>query len=274
MTAVAGVFFAFYYNSLFPEQIFSFGRSIEIMLGPVIGGLGTLFGPIVGAAALVVLGDGTTEILTRLGIELPGVKQVDLRRAAAGRGRLSAARHLAAAGAGARLRGDEALTWRCSQSRSQQSRSAVCARWRARPSRSSPSAITALIGPNGAGKTTLFNLVAGRATAGRGEIHLQAAAIGGLRPDQVCAAGVGRTFQLVKPFAGLSVLDNVIVGALRRERTVAGARARARAHVLERLGLGAEGRRSRPRTLTLADRRRLEVARALATRPRCCCWTR
>ena len=75
MTAVAGVFFAFYYNSLFPEQIFSFGRSIEIVLGPVIGGLGTLFGPIVGAVTLVVLGDGTTEILTRLGIELPGVRQ-------------------------------------------------------------------------------------------------------------------------------------------------------------------------------------------------------
>ena len=76
MTAVAGVFFAFYYNSLFPEQIFSFGRSIEIILGPVIGGLGTLFGPIVGAAAVVLLGDGTTELMTRLGFDLPGAKQV------------------------------------------------------------------------------------------------------------------------------------------------------------------------------------------------------
>jgi branched-chain amino acid transport system permease protein len=76
LTAVAGVFFAFYFNSLFPEQIFSFGRSIEIILGPVIGGVGTLFGPIVGAAALVLLGDGTTELLTRLGLDLPGAKQV------------------------------------------------------------------------------------------------------------------------------------------------------------------------------------------------------
>jgi branched-chain amino acid transport system permease protein len=76
MTAIAGVFFAFYNNSLFPEQIFSFGRSIEIILGPVIGGLGTLFGPIVGAVALVLLGDGTTEVLTRLGLDVPGVKQV------------------------------------------------------------------------------------------------------------------------------------------------------------------------------------------------------
>jgi branched-chain amino acid transport system permease protein len=76
MTAVAGVFFAFYYNSLFPEQIFSFGRSIEIVLGPVIGGVGTLVGPIVGAGALVLLGDGTTEVLNRLGFDVPGVKQV------------------------------------------------------------------------------------------------------------------------------------------------------------------------------------------------------
>lgn len=76
MTAIAGVFFAFYNNSLFPEQIFGFGRSIEIILGPVIGGLGTLFGPIVGAVALVLLGDGTTEILAKAGVDLPGARQV------------------------------------------------------------------------------------------------------------------------------------------------------------------------------------------------------
>ena len=76
MTAIAGVFFAFYNNSLFPEQIFGFSRSIEIILGPVIGGLGTLFGPIVGAVALVLLGDGTTEILAKAGVDLPGARQV------------------------------------------------------------------------------------------------------------------------------------------------------------------------------------------------------
>jgi branched-chain amino acid transport system permease protein len=76
MTAVAGVFFAFYNNSLFPEQIFGFGRSIEIILGPVIGGLGTLFGPILGAVTLVVLGDGTTELLAKIGVDVPGVRQV------------------------------------------------------------------------------------------------------------------------------------------------------------------------------------------------------
>ena len=76
MTAIAGVFFAFYYNSLFPEQIFSIGRSIEIILGPIIGGLGTLFGPILGAAVLTLLSDGITELLAVLGWEVPGVKQV------------------------------------------------------------------------------------------------------------------------------------------------------------------------------------------------------
>jgi len=76
MTAVAGVFFAFYYNNLFPEQIFNIGRSIEIILGPVIGGVGTLFGPILGAAVLNLLADGITELIAALGWEIPGIKQV------------------------------------------------------------------------------------------------------------------------------------------------------------------------------------------------------
>ncbi|HEY4370827.1 MAG TPA: branched-chain amino acid ABC transporter permease [Burkholderiales bacterium] len=76
MTAFAGVFYAFYYNNLFPEQIFSMGRSIEIILGPIIGGLGTLFGPIVGAFVLTPLADGLSELLQWAGIDVPGVKQV------------------------------------------------------------------------------------------------------------------------------------------------------------------------------------------------------
>jgi branched-chain amino acid transport system permease protein len=76
LTALAGVFFAFYYNNLFPEQIFNISRSIEIILGPVIGGVGTLFGPVLGAAVLTILADGITEVLAALGIEIPGVKQV------------------------------------------------------------------------------------------------------------------------------------------------------------------------------------------------------
>jgi branched-chain amino acid transport system permease protein len=76
MTAVSGVFFAFYYNNLFPEQIFHISRSIEIILGPIIGGVGTLFGPILGAVVLTLLSDGITEGLAAMGWEIPGVKQV------------------------------------------------------------------------------------------------------------------------------------------------------------------------------------------------------
>ncbi|HEX5093128.1 MAG TPA: ABC transporter ATP-binding protein [Burkholderiales bacterium] len=124
----------------------------------------------------------------------------------------------------------------------------------------------ALIGPNGAGKTTIFNLVAGVLAPDRGEIRLAGRRIDGRRPDQICAAGIGRTFQIVKPFAGLSVLDNVVVGALRPERDVSAAKKRA-AEIIENLGLGAK--RDLPASsLTLPDRKRLEVARALATRPK------
>jgi len=126
-------------------------------------------------------------------------------------------------------------------------------------------AIVGLIGPNGAGKTTLFNVVAGVYACDAGEVRFAGRRIDGLRPDQVCAAGIGRTFQIVKPFAGLSVLDNVIVGALQRSKDVSAAKSYAAA-IVERLGLGAK--RDLPASsLTLPDRKRLEVARALATRP-------
>ena len=126
--------------------------------------------------------------------------------------------------------------------------------------------INGLIGPNGAGKTTIFNMIAGVYAPDAGEIVFQGRRIEGLRPDRVCAAGIGRTFQIVKPFAGLSVLDNVVVGALLRERSTAQARRLSDA-LLEKLGLAAK--RDLPAaSLTLPDRKRLEVARALATRPR------
>jgi branched-chain amino acid transport system ATP-binding protein len=126
--------------------------------------------------------------------------------------------------------------------------------------------IVALIGPNGAGKTTCFNLIAGVHRVDMGTVRLSGERIDGRRPDQICRAGVGRTFQLVKPFAGLSVLDNVVVGALNTCPTVAEARKRAD-EVLDLLGLFAK--RGHPAaSLTLPERKRLEVARALATGPR------
>ncbi len=127
-------------------------------------------------------------------------------------------------------------------------------------------AIVGLIGPNGAGKTTCFNMIAGVYKPDAGEVRFAGARIDGWRPDQVCAAGIGRTFQIVKPFAGLSVLDNVVVGALLQSKDVSAAKSYA-AEIIERLGLGAK--RDLPASsLTLPDRKRLEVARALTTRPK------
>ena len=127
-------------------------------------------------------------------------------------------------------------------------------------------AIVGLIGPNGAGKTTCFNMIAGVFRPDAGEVRFTGQDIGGWRPDQVCAAGIGRTFQIVKPFAGLSVLDNVVVGALLRDKNVSAAKKRA-SEIIEELGLGAK--RDLPASsLTLPDRKRLEVARSLATRPK------
>jgi branched-chain amino acid transport system ATP-binding protein len=126
--------------------------------------------------------------------------------------------------------------------------------------------IFAVIGPNGAGKTTLFNLIAGAMTPDDGTITFAGETISGLPPDAVCRRGVARTFQLVRPFPALSVEDNVIVGALLHHRDVGSARAHAR-EILRRLELF-DKRHQIAATLTLPDRKRLEVARALATNPR------
>ena len=129
-----------------------------------------------------------------------------------------------------------------------------------------PGEIHALIGPNGAGKTTIFNMIAGVFAPDAGTVSLDGKVISGLRPDRACDAGVGRTFQLVKPFKGLSVLENVTVGALHQKSDLAEARDSAAA-ILSRLGLH-DRRHQLAESLTLPDRKRLEVARALATGPR------
>ena len=129
-----------------------------------------------------------------------------------------------------------------------------------------PGEIVALIGPNGAGKTTLFNLIAGALAPDAGRIGFEGRAITGLRADQICHAGIARTFQIVQPFADMSVLDNVMVGGFRGNASAMVARERARAALA---ALHMDGLRHRSASsLTLPDRKRLEVARALATQPR------
>ena len=129
-----------------------------------------------------------------------------------------------------------------------------------------PAEIVGIIGPNGAGKTTLFNVISGFLAPETGRVLVDGRDVKGLAPHRVCALGVTRTFQLVKPFGGLSVLDNIMIGALTRQTSVSAARDEARrVAALCRMEAFAE---SSAGALPIGLRKRLEVARALATHPR------
>jgi branched-chain amino acid transport system ATP-binding protein len=126
--------------------------------------------------------------------------------------------------------------------------------------------ILGLIGPNGAGKTTLFNCITGFMPPSKGDVIFLGESIAGKQPDEVCKRGMVRTWQKVKPLPKLSVIDNVVVGALCRSKGVSEAREKAREHIAmvglhARLDALAGG-------LSIGERKKLEVARALATEPR------
>jgi branched-chain amino acid transport system ATP-binding protein len=124
----------------------------------------------------------------------------------------------------------------------------------------------ALIGPNGAGKTTSFHLITGFHRPDQGSVMAYGREISGLKPHDICAHGVVRTFQVAKPFGAMTVLANVMTGAFLRDRHTAIARDKAR-EVIEFVGLGAR-EQTAAKDLTTIDQRRLEMARALATQPR------
>jgi branched-chain amino acid transport system ATP-binding protein len=129
--------------------------------------------------------------------------------------------------------------------------------------------LVGIMGANGAGKTTLFSVIAGNLRANEGSITFDGRRIDGLRPDQISRHGIARTFQIVRPFGNMTVLENVVLGVLygrRRERSAAVAEAKA-GEILDRLGLS-DRLRLPAKHLTLAGRKRLEIARSLATEPR------
>jgi branched-chain amino acid transport system ATP-binding protein len=127
-------------------------------------------------------------------------------------------------------------------------------------------AIVALIGPNGAGKTTVFNLVSGFIRPDQGSVRLEGRDITGLSPHEVCRLGVARTFQIVQPFGAQTVHENIAVGSHLHHRS-RGDALRAAEVVAERVGLRAQLDKLAA-NLTIAGRKRLELARALATEPR------
>lgn len=129
-----------------------------------------------------------------------------------------------------------------------------------------PGEIVGLIGPNGAGKTTIFNLITGAIPPDTGRVDLDGCSMVKLNPWDICQAGVGRTFQVVRPFMNRTVLYNTMVGAFARVKTPEEAEARA-LETLTFTGLLAK-KDVLAKSLTLPDRKRLEITRALATRPR------
>jgi branched-chain amino acid transport system ATP-binding protein len=124
----------------------------------------------------------------------------------------------------------------------------------------------ALIGPNGAGKTTSFHLITGFHRPDEGSVTAFGREIVGLRPHDICAHGLARTFQVARPFGGMTVLANVMTGAFLRDKKLEVARAKAY-EAIEFVGLSAKAH-TPARDLTTIDQRRLEMARALATEPR------
>jgi branched-chain amino acid transport system ATP-binding protein len=126
--------------------------------------------------------------------------------------------------------------------------------------------IVGLIGPNGSGKTTLFNLVTGFLTPDEGDVRFDGQSVLGLKPHAVCARGISRTFQLVKPFLKLSVLENVMIGAFHLTKDPARAEQIAR-EVIQFFDFRDKARYPAS-ALTMPERKELEIARTLATRPK------
>ena len=296
LTGLGGTFYAFYLFSLQPNTLFGIPLSVEIIIRPIVGGAGTLLGPILGSFILTPLAELSRLYLGQGGLHgahliaygvlligvvlfLPEGAYPRLRRVLQ-RSRfppVSGPRHPKG----------------CPQERSRVA--PVSGHPRSEPGSRPPlqmpvlvarglskrfgglqavagldlavehGEMLGLIGPNGAGKTTVFNLLSGFLTPDAGDVSFRDRSLVGLPPHAICRLGLARTFQLVRPFPRMSVLENVRVGALARHPHALEARARAR-DVVERVGLGAREHVTAG-TLTLAERKRLELGRALATEP-------
>lgn len=306
IAAAAGGLYANVLLVVTPPTMFGMIVSAQALIVSLFGGVGTLWGPVIGASILVPL----AEILHgELGHVLPGIQGVVYAVAivviilVAPEGIFwrvrdaLAARTARAAVAGAPVvdvsvsaaPGDAALLASVSESRAESTDAAP----RERPPAGDVvlhldgvslsygglkaldgvtmtvrrGTIHGIIGPNGAGKTTLFNALNGFATISGGRMEFEGRSLCGLKPHQVCQLGIGRTFQVVRPFARMSVLDNVVTGAFAGSPDDDIARQLA-AEALERVGLAGQQSQMLAGGLTTKQLRLMELARALASRPR------
>jgi branched-chain amino acid transport system permease protein len=292
-TSLWGTFYAQYILFIDPYTVFSLDISIQMALVAIIGGLGTTVGPVIGAFLMTPLGEflrvylggefrglymiiyGAILILVvifiphgimekvrkRYGAIIETLPDFGRRLTFPGRGNARAniiqipelrsstrtfKASLLEVGMLSKFFGGLAAVHRVNFSLRQ-------------------GEILGLIGPNGAGKTTLFNLISGFYAPNQGEILYKGREISRLAPNILCHMGIGRTFQIVKPFENMSALDNIIVGAFCRVRERKLARIKAE-EISKFVGLW-DKRDLRAKNLTLAEKKHLELAKALATQP-------
>jgi ABC-type branched-subunit amino acid transport system ATPase component/ABC-type branched-subunit amino acid transport system permease subunit len=282
IAAVAGGLYAVVLLVLTPETVFGVLVSAQALILALFGGVGSLWGPVIGAMVLVPLAEGLN---AELGDVLPGIQGVvygvaiiaiilcapegvywrvldrlNRNRRPVPRAMIAAAPVIALAPPRA-VAGGDLLVLR-GIGRSFGGLRALDGIDLAVPE----AGIHGIIGPNGAGKTTLFNVINGFLAPSVGTIEFAGAPITGLRPNRVCRRGIGRTFQVVRAFARMSVLDNVIAGAFVGASDNAAARNMALA-ALDRVGLSARAD-AIAGGLTTRELRLMELARALAPHPR------
>ena len=285
LTAIAGGVYAVVQLIVTPDSVFGVLVSSRALIVTLFGGIGAVAGPVVGALVLIPLG----EILhVQLSHILPGIQGVVLGIAIiavvllAPEGILPYAlrrwRRNEAPAAGGALKLDTAAYARDASIRPHGDAAPImevreiAVRFGGLQALLNvncdvkPGEILGIIGPNGAGKTTLFNILNGFIAPTKGNVRFQGRELVGKPAYEICRAGIGRTFQIVRPFAGLSVLRNVVVGAFAHQHSEAEAYAEAR-RALERVGLTARAA-VLAGNLTTIELRLMELARALASGPR------
>ena len=284
IAAAAGGFYAVVLLVVTPPTVFGMLTSAQALIVTLFGGVATVWGPVIGSIILIPL----AEILhAELGDKIPGIQGVVFGaaivavimlapeglvprfrdwRARRARGpdaaRAVLDEPMAAAPAARRAVGEEVVLRVANVSRSFGGLRAVQdVSFEVRRGE-----VLGIIGPNGAGKTTLFNLLNGFIRADAGEVVFEGRSLRGLKPNEVCRLGIGRTFQVMRPFPRMSVLDNVVVGAFAAESDDAKAYAAAR-DALACVGLAARGD-AIAGGLTTVELRLMELARAIASRPK------